>query len=115
VNKFTTAGRTAAENEVFDYLRKLANYRKQNQVLQTGKLMQYVPENGIYVYFRYNDTKTVMVILNGNDTPQSLATKRFTERINGFNKALDITTGKEQSITDNISIPANTTLVLELK
>ena len=115
VNKFTAAGRTAAENEVFDYLRKLANYRKQHEVLQTGKLMQYVPENGIYVYFRYNDAKTVMVILNANDTPQSLATKRFTERINGFNKALDIITDKEQSITDTISIPANTTLVLELK
>lgn len=115
VNKFTAAGRTAAENEVFDYLHKLANYRKQHEVLQTGKLMQYVPENGIYVYFRYNDAKTVMVILNANDTPQSLATKRFTERINGFNKALDIITDKEQSITDTISIPANTTLVLELK
>ena len=115
VNKFTAAGRTAAENEVFDYLRKLANYRKQHEVLQTGKLMQYVPENGIYVYFRYNDAKTVMVILNANDTPQSLATTRFTERINGFSKALDIITGKEQSITDTISIPANTTLVLELK
>ncbi|SEM46981.1 Glycosidase [Chitinophaga rupis] len=115
VNKFTAAGRTAAENEVFDYLRKLANCRKQHEVLQTGKLMQYVPENGIYVYFRYNDAKTVMVILNGNDTPQSLATTRFTERINGFSKAQDIITGKEQSITDTISIPANTTLVLELK
>lgn len=114
-NKFIASGRTAQENEVFDYLRKLANYRKQNAVLQTGRMMQYVPENGVYVYFRYNESKTVMVIMNGSDKAKDLSTKRFTERIGQFTKGLDITTDKEQSITDIIAVPAFTTLVLELK
>lgn len=114
-NKFIASGRTAQENEVFDYLRKLANYRKQNAVLQTGRMMQYVPENGVYVYFRYNESKTVMVIMNGSDKAKELSTKRFTERIGRFTKGLDITTDKEQSITDIIAVPAFTTLVLELK
>jgi len=114
-DKFTAAGRTAQENEVFDYLRTLANYRKQNTVLQNGRVMQYVPENGVYVYFRYNEAKTVMVIMNGNDKAQDLTTKRFTERIGSFSKGLDVISGKEQSITDTIAVPAFTTLVLELK
>jgi len=114
-DKFTAAGRTAQENEVFDYLRTLANYRKQNTVLQNGRVMQYVPENGVYVYFRYNEAKTVMVIMNGNDKAQDLTTKRFTERIGSFSKGLDVISGKEQSITDIIAVPAFTTLVLELK
>jgi len=114
-DKFTAAGRTAQENEVFDYLRTLANYRKQNTVLQNGRVMQYVPENGVYVYFRYNEAKTVMVIMNGSDKAQDLSTKRFTERIGSFSKGLDVISGKEQSITDTIAVPAFTTLVLELK
>ncbi len=115
VNKFQAAGRTAQENEVFDYVHKLANYRKQDSVLQTGRLMQYVPEHGVYVYFRYNDHKTVMVIVNANDKEQSLATQRFTERLQRFSSATDVITGKEQSITGTITIPALTTQVLELK
>jgi len=114
-DKFTAAGRTATENEVFDYLRKLANYRKQNTVLQNGRMMQYVPENGVYVYFRYNEAKTVMVIMNANDKAQDLQTKRFTERTGTFTKGVDVITGKELSITDTIAVPAFTTLVLELK
>lgn len=114
-NKFTAEGRTAQENEVFGYLRKLANYRKHHTVLQTGRLMQYVPENGVYVYFRYNEEKTVMVIMNGSDKAQSIAAARFRERTAGFTKGLDIITDKEQSITDTIAVPALTTLVLELK
>ncbi|KAA2240013.1 glycoside hydrolase family 13 protein [Chitinophaga agrisoli] len=115
VNKFQPAGRTAAENEVFDYVHKLANYRKQDSVLQTGRLMQYVPEKGMYVYFRYNDHKTVMIIVNANDKEQSLVTQRFTERLQQFSHATDIITGKEQSITGTITVPALTTQVLELK
>ncbi|WP_298732466.1 glycoside hydrolase family 13 protein [uncultured Chitinophaga sp.] len=114
-DKFTSAGRTAAENEVFEYLRALANYRRQNAVLQNGRMMQYVPENGVYVYFRYNEAKTVMVIMNGDDKAQELSTHRFTERIGSFSKGLDVISGQEQSITDTIQVPAFTTLVLELK
>jgi glycosidase len=115
VNKFTAAGRTARENDVFDYLRRLANYRKQHAVLQTGKLMQYVPENGVYVYFRYNSSQAVMMVMNANDTAQSLNTERFAERLKGFTAAVDVITGKEQTLDRSISIPAYTTLVLELK
>src|SRR5690606_11926078 len=51
VNKFLASGRTKEENEVFNYLKALANYRKNTPALHNGKLMQYVPVNGIYVYF----------------------------------------------------------------
>ncbi|MDB5130867.1 MAG: Cyclomaltodextrinase [Mucilaginibacter sp.] len=36
-NKFTAAGRTEQENDAFNYVRKLANYRKNTMALQTGK------------------------------------------------------------------------------
>lgn len=49
-----------------DFTKRLLNYRKNKPVLHTGKLLQYVPENNCYVYFRYNDESRVMIIINNN-------------------------------------------------
>ena len=115
VNKFTAAGRDAKENDAFNYLKTLANYRKQTTALQTGKLMQYVPQEGVYVYFRYDKTKTVMIVVNSNDKVSAIKTNRFNERLNGFNKAKNIFDGSEVSLKETLEIPATTTLILELR
>jgi len=114
-NKFAAKGRTNKENEAFNYFKKLANYRKDNSVLQTGKLMQYVPEKGIYVYFRYNNQKTVMVIVNSNDKEQNVSTTRFNERMNGFTKAVNVITDEALQSVDNIRVPVKSAVVLELQ
>ena len=115
VNKFTAAGRDTKENDAFNYLKTLANYRKQTTALQTGKLMQYVPQEGVYVYFRYDKTKTVMIVVNSNDKLSTVKTNRFNERLNGFNKAKNIFDGSEISLKETLEIPATITLILELK
>ncbi|MBF9254568.1 glycoside hydrolase family 13 protein [Pontibacter sp. 172403-2] len=115
VNKFTDQGRTALENEAYNYVKTLANYRKNNPVLQTGKLMQYVPENGIYTYFRYNPDKTVMVVMNTGEKTETVKTDRFAERMSGFNSAVNIATGENVADIKSLTLPAKTTLVLELK
>ena len=114
-NKFTAAGRTAKENEAFDFVKVLANYRKNNPVLQTGRLMQFTPENGIYVFFRYNNDKTVMVITNPNEKEETITTDRFCERTKGFSKALNVVTKANHNSIDSIKVPAKHVLVLELK
>jgi glycosidase len=114
-NKFTSSGRTEKENEAFSYVRTLANYRKNTTALQTGKLMQYIPQNGIYVYFRYDAQKTVMVIYNSNDKEGTLKTDRFNERMAGFKQAVNVITGDKLSSIESVNIPAKTALVFELK
>jgi len=115
VNKFTATGRTDRENEAFNYVRALANYRKNTPALQTGKLMQYIPKDGVYVYFRYDAAKTIMIIYNSQDKAYTLKTDRFDERMNGFTKAANVITNEALGSLQNIDIPAKTTLVLELK
>lgn len=115
VNKFTAAGRTGKENEAFNYVRTLANYRKNTPALQTGKLMQYIPQDGIYVYFRYDAAKTVMVIYNSEPKAQSLNTDRFTQRMAGFKSAVNVINKETISSIQSINIPGKTTFVLELK
>ncbi len=113
-NKFTEAGRTAAENELFNHTRTLASFRKNAPALQHGRMMQFVPENGVYVYFRYTDSQTIMCIMNTTDETAELQTDRFKERTEGFGAGKDVQTGEEHAL-QNLKIAPKTMLVLELK
>src|SRR5262249_5900161 len=112
-NKFVASGRTDKENDAFNYIRALANYRKNTTALQTGKMMQYIPEEGVYVYFRYDKQKTVMVVYNSNEKEQSITTARYKERTDGAEKARNVVTGDTIDLS-KLTLPAKATLVLEL-
>lgn len=117
-DKFKATGRTPQENEAWSYVSKLANYRKNSPALQTGKMMQFVPEDGVYVYFRYitgaNGAKDVMIILNSEEKAKVLNTSRFEERMKNITSAVNVISGEKLNTVKTIQIPAKTTLVLEL-
>ena len=73
------------------------------------------PERGLYVYFRYDEAKTVMVVLNFSDQAKTLETKRFAERMTGFNKAKNILTGEILTDLTKLEVGGNTPLVLEME
>ncbi|MEM6264738.1 MAG: glycoside hydrolase family 13 protein [Bacteroidota bacterium] len=115
VNKFLASGRTEMENEAFNYLQSLLAFRKTSPAIGRGKLMQFVPEKGVYVYFRYHPEQTVMVILNQNKEAQTLSMDRFEERLAGFSAAREVTSGQNISSLNEIEVPATGVMVLELK
>lgn len=115
VNKFTAAGRTPRENEAFGFVRTLATYRRDHPALHSGRLMQYLPENGLYVYFRYSAAGTVMVASNPTDKPAALPTARFSERTRGFTRARNVLNGEELANITTLKLPAKTAIVLELR
>lgn len=114
-NKFKSRDRTKAEREAFDFLSMLANYRKQTSALQDGQLTQYIPQDGIYVYFRYDADKTVMVAYNSNAETASLRLDRFADHLAGFTAARNVVTGKRISKLDQLELTAHGTVVLELE
>lgn len=113
-NKFLASGRTPAENEAFDFVKKLANYRKGTPALHSGRLTQYTPVDNVYVYFRYDDQKTVMVVMNANELPYALKTSRFQERIGTSTQARDVLNGNLQPLADEVPLAARTAYVFEL-
>lgn len=113
-NKFTAAGRTKDENEVHDWTMKLANFRKNSSAIKTGKMMQYVPANGLYVYFRYNETQTIMCIMNTSENTSPIDFSKYAERTKNFSKARSVTGDEVLNTNEKISIPANRMWVLEL-
>ena len=59
--------------------------------------MQFFPVDGIYVYFRYNEKQTVMVVMNTSKEEKTINLDKYAERTNGFTAYRDVitkTTGK---------------------
>ena len=112
-NSFTTEGMTDAEKDMLLYTKTLANFRKHSSAITKGKLMQYVPKNAMYVYFRYDAAQTVMCVMNTDSNDQKVDFNDFTERTQGFTKASNIMNGN--LLNSSFSIPAKTMWVLELK
>lgn len=113
-NKFTKEGRTERENEVFEWTKRLANFRKSSSALRTGKFMQYVPEDGVYVYFRYDDQQTVMCVLNSNDKAATIDLSRFGERLTGFTRGQEVATGKNVPVQGKLTVDGKYMLVVAL-
>lgn len=113
-NAFTREGRNKDQNEAYDFMKKLLDWRKTKPFVYNGKLMHYLPEDNVYVYFRYDASGTAMVIVNGKNEAKTLDTKRFAERMAGFTQAKDILSGQTISDLETIKVSAKASMVLEL-
>jgi glycosidase len=113
VNKFEASGRTEKDNEIWNHVFALANFRKNSSALTTGKMMQFVPQDGVYVYFRYDAKQTVMVVMNTAKTDKVISFDDYKERTKGFKQYTNVIT-KEKSATDNFTLGSYKTVVLEL-
>ena len=112
---FTKEGRTAEQQKFFDFSSKLFTWRKSKDVIHSGKTTHYIPENNVYVYFRYNEKETVMVVINNNSEKQILKTNRFKENIQNFKSGKEVLSGKIIDLNTEIEIEGKSALILELK
>lgn len=112
-NKFTAAGRTERENEAFNYTAALGRFRKSSSAITTGKTMQYIPKDGVYIYFRYDAKQTVMVIANTGEKTIKPDWNIYIERIKGFTQLKEVTSGKTQSL-ETFEIKPTESFVFEL-
>ena len=114
INKFERSGRTAKDQEIWNHIYALANFRKQSSAITTGKMMQFVPVDGVYVYFRYDAKQTVMVVMNTSKTDQTISFDKYAERTSGFTKSMDVIT-KEKKPNKDFTLGSYKTVVLELE
>ncbi|MCC4227806.1 glycoside hydrolase family 13 protein [Zunongwangia profunda] len=112
---FNAEDRTENQMKYFDLTSKLLNFRKENEVLQFGKMLQFLPENNVYVYFRYNDKNRVMVIINNNAEEQTLDLKKYAEGIQGSTSGKEIISGKDIQLNETLSIPAQDAMLIQLQ
>ena len=114
VNAFTQKGLSSEQLDAFNFTRRLLNWRKTNKAVQYGKFAHYIPENGIYVYFRYTDDETVMVLLNNNKKEVKVDLSRFAENLKGYTAGRCVLSRAMFEKLDYITIPAKSPMIVEL-
>lgn len=110
-NCFAKNGRTALENEAFEFTRQLLNWRKGNQVIGKGSLKHYSIQNGVYVYQREFNGKSVVIIMNGTDDSKELDLTLYQEILPREN-ALDVLTGKNVNLSGKLRLDERENLIL---
>jgi glycosidase len=114
-NAFTAAGRTEQQNQAFNFIRKLITWRDAKPMIHDGYLKHFVPDDGIYTYFRYNNTGTVMVIMNNTMEQKTVSTGNYSECMGDYSSGYDVTGGNRIEELNTIDVPAKTARIIELK
>lgn len=114
-NAFLGRGLTEDQRSMQTYMTKLLNWRKNNPVIATGKTLHFAPFNGVYVYFRYTNDKTIMVILNKRDKEAKVDTRRFAEIMGSKSKAENVITGEIINGLQSITVKGKSATVLSIQ
>ena len=115
LNKFKPENLNSKERDAFDYFKKMANFRKSSLAIGKGTLKQFIPQNGVYVYFRMHKEQVLMCVLNTNDTDTDLKLDRFAEVLNGVSFLDDVLNIKKVQVASSINIPSMSFQLYELK
>jgi glycosidase len=114
VNAFTKEGRTDLQNEAFNFLTKLLNWRKNSTVIHNGKTLHFIPYKDTYVYFRYDNNNCVMVAINNGKEDVTLDYNRHYEILKNYISGKEIITDRNISDLKNITVPAQSSIIVEL-
>ncbi|GHT17747.1 hypothetical protein FACS189429_2540 [Bacteroidia bacterium] len=78
-------------------------------------MKQFIPQNGTYFYFRYDDKNLVMVAVNNSQEPKTVDLERFNEMSIIGAKAVEVTTNEVYNLEKSLTIPPKTVLVLKVE
>ena len=113
-SKFTVQGRSAKENEIWDYTSNLLHWRKGANAIHNGDLTHFNPENGVYIYFRHSNQQTVMVLINNSHESREIVGSRYNEFLAKFSGGVDIITGNSIDNLNKFYILPRSAMVIEL-
>ena len=102
--------------ELYEFSKNLFQWRKNSEVIHTGKTKHFIPVNEGYGYFRYNDDDTVFVFINTSDSKTiNVPWSHYSEITEGLGEGKNILTGENVVITDETHVAPLQSLVVEFK
>lgn len=113
VNAFVDAGRTDMQREAWNFISRLAKWRRGNEVISKGSLKHFMPENGVYVYERSYKGKRVVVMMNGTDSENVIDGTIYREIMPEGTTLTDILSGEKITIAREMRLPARALYILE--
>ncbi len=115
INAFTNSGLSPLQQEATAFLIRLLNWRKgeANDVIAHGSLKHFMPQHGIYVYRRKLGDREIHVLMNGNDSPITVAMNRTAEILPTGTVMRDILSGRDITIEDEMTFAPREILILQ--
>ncbi|MBQ9558985.1 MAG: cyclomaltodextrinase C-terminal domain-containing protein [Bacteroidaceae bacterium] len=91
--------RTSEENAFYNFMHHLLHWRKSCLAVTQGTMTHFLPQRGVYVYFRKYYKNEVMIIVNPQKAKRKITLKRYAEKLKGSRIATDIITGSEYDLS----------------
>lgn len=112
-NAFKNEGLSNQQKEAIAFIKKLLTWRQNAKVVHNGTLMHYIPEDGVYVYFRSLENDHVMVIMNKNEINKQVNLDRFQQNLGNAEKGMNVIDRTTVALKESIEVPAKTALIIE--
>ena len=100
---------------MYDFTRKLFQWRKGKSVIHNGKTMHFLSRDNTYAYFRYDDTDAVFVFINNSRGKKSVPWSHYAEIAGGLGEGRNVMTGETVAMSDSTYVPSRQALVVEFK
>jgi glycosidase len=114
-NAFDPKQRTKEQKEVYNYLRSILQFRKTSEALCYGKMTHFLPDDGVYCFFRYTNNQKVMVVVNSNEKAKKLNLERFNEMDIVGHQARNVATGRMVNLKETHKFEGKTVTILEIR
>ena len=114
-NGFNGRGLTNDQMEAQRFTKQLLNWRKNNRAIMEGTLTHFLPQDGIYVYFRKFKEELVMVLLNNNKSDKHVSMDRFYEVLEDKTTGISALKKRIYDLKTDIHVPSKTALVLNVQ
>lgn len=109
---FTGKNLSAAQQEAFNFMQKLLQWRRGNEVVAKGTLKHFPPYNGVYVYERKYKGGSAVIFMNGTGEKKTLSLKPYKEVL-PRTSAKDVVSGKTIELTETLHVSPKGIILLE--
>ena len=114
-NAITGEGLSTLQKEAQAFTKYLLNWRKQKDVVHHGQLVQFAPENGVYAYFRFDESDKLMVVFNKNEKKTKLSLAKFDELLGEHTKAFDVLLQQDVDLQHSLLLAPKSVMLLEIR
>ena len=102
INAFDKTGLSKQQIEMQEFLKKILNFRKNNNTIAEGETIHFAPKDGVYLLARTYNDQTTLIILNKNKSPYKLNLKRFLELNLSGKRLKNVVSGEHIKWMDSI-------------
>ena len=113
-NAFSGAGLSDSQAQTQAWVRRLLRWRREQPAVHQGSLTHFVPQAGVYVYFRHDQQQLVMVALNRSGEPQEIDLKRFSDLLGDRRSGREIGSDQALQWSTSLQLPVDAAWVIEV-